>query len=109
MTTVNENSSSLECAAVATNTEIQQGVNGPVTAQPWQGPAETQGMYEPPDVADVELIVYSHSSLLYWWPVWAVGYLVALLTYLNGRQHQIGDIPVWFHPDSNLGVLYFLT
>lgn len=28
-----------------------------------------------------ELKVYSHSSLVYWWPVWAVGYLMAILTY----------------------------
>jgi hypothetical protein len=30
-----------------------------------------------------ELKVYSHSPLLYWWPVWAVGFLMALWTWLD--------------------------
>jgi hypothetical protein len=28
--------------------------------------------------------VVSHSNLFYWWPVWAVGFLMALLTYIDG-------------------------
>jgi hypothetical protein len=32
----------------------------------------------PPD-----LKIYSHSPLLYWWPVWAVGFLMALWTWLD--------------------------
>jgi hypothetical protein len=32
------------------------------------------------------VFVVSHSPLFYWWPVWAVGFLMALLTYLNGFQ-----------------------
>lgn len=28
--------------------------------------------------------VISHSTLFYWWPVWAVGFLMALLTYIDG-------------------------
>ena len=28
----------------------------------------------------------SHSPLFYWWPVWAVGFLMAGLTYLSGEQ-----------------------
>jgi hypothetical protein len=28
--------------------------------------------------------IIAHSSLLYWWPVWALGFLLALLTYLGG-------------------------
>ncbi len=56
-----------------------------------------------------ELKVYSHSSLVYWWPVWAVGYLMAILTYSFGHQYQIGQDREWFHESSNLGVFYFLT
>jgi hypothetical protein len=29
-------------------------------------------------------MIISHSDLFYWWPVWAVGFLMALLTYLDG-------------------------
>jgi hypothetical protein len=35
---------------------------------------------KPPD----EVVVVSHSNLFYWWPVWAVAFLMALLTYLDG-------------------------
>lgn len=36
--------------------------------------------------AEREIRVYSHSALFYWWPVWAVGFLMALLTYF---EHDI--------------------
>lgn len=36
-----------------------------------------------------EVRVYQHSSLLYWWPVWAVGYLMFFLTYLDGSRAAI--------------------
>src|SRR5262245_15694647 len=36
-----------------------------------------------------ELRLYSHSTLFYWWPVWLLGYLFALLTYLQGEQVTI--------------------
>lgn len=56
-----------------------------------------------------ELKVYSHSSLVYWWPVWVVGYLMAILTYSFGQQYQIDKDREWFHASSNLGVFFFLT
>src|SRR4051812_26475712 len=37
-----------------------------------------------------QLILISHSSLFYWWPVWAFGYLMALLTLLHAQQVDIG-------------------
>ena len=33
-----------------------------------------------------EVIVYSHSSIFYWWPVWAVGYLMAAVTIIDGSR-----------------------
>jgi hypothetical protein len=38
-----------------------------------------------------ELVVISHSPLFYWWPVWAVGFLMAGLTYLHG--YQVAFVP----------------
>jgi hypothetical protein len=35
-----------------------------------------------------ELRVYMHSWMLYWWPVWAVGYLMAAWTYIE-NQHMV--------------------
>jgi len=58
----------------------------------------------------LELRIYSHSPLFYWWPVWAVGFLMALLTYLQGEQVVIpGSPPERFHPSSNLGIIFFVT
>ena len=31
-----------------------------------------------------EIRVYSHSSLFYWWPVWAVGFLMGFITLIDG-------------------------
>jgi hypothetical protein len=38
-----------------------------------------------------ELVVVSHSPLFYWWPVWAVGFMMAGLTYWNG--YQVAFVP----------------
>ena len=37
------------------------------------------------------VVVISHSPLFYWWPVWAVGFLLAALTYLRG--YQVAFVP----------------
>lgn len=38
-----------------------------------------------------ELRIYSHSNLLYWWPVWLVGFLMAFLTWFNGQSVHFSD------------------
>ena len=57
----------------------------------------------------LELRIYSHSNLYYWWPVWVVGYLLALLTYLQGKAVEIGGIPERFHPSGSVGVAFLVT
>jgi len=37
-----------------------------------------------PETATIKVI--SHSMLFYWWPLWAVGFLMAVLTYLDGSR-----------------------
>jgi hypothetical protein len=37
------------------------------------------------------ITVVSHSNLFYWWPVWAVGFLMALLTFIDG--HLMVTVP----------------
>src|SRR6266567_4715567 len=54
----------------------------------------------------VEVTVYPHSMLLYWWPVWVTGYILALLTWLEGTKVHFGDVEVIMHPSKNLGVIY---
>src|SRR5579859_895555 len=38
-----------------------------------------------------EITVVSHSNLFYWWPVWAVAFLMAILTYIDG--HLMVTVP----------------
>jgi hypothetical protein len=33
-----------------------------------------------------EILIISRSNLFYWWPVWAIGFLMALLTAIEGRR-----------------------
>lgn len=35
------------------------------------------------------LIVYGHSNLFYWWPVWVVSFLLAGITYMEGNQMAV--------------------
>lgn len=59
-----------------------------------------------------ELRIYSHSSILYWWPVWAVGYLMAFLTYSHGNPAQneaAEQAQTWIHPSNSLGVVFVLV
>jgi hypothetical protein len=75
----------------------------------------------PAAVAPREVRIYSHNYLVYWWPVWVVGFLMALLTYLQGEKVTFQTRPllphvssseapqtrtVKMHPSHNLGVIY---
>jgi hypothetical protein len=55
-----------------------------------------------------EVVIYSHSAIYYWWPVWAVGFLFAFLTWIQGKPVPIpnADVEVLVHPSKNLGVIY---
>ncbi len=35
---------------------------------------------------DKEIVIVSHSNLFYWWPVWAVGFLVTILSYKDNYR-----------------------
>jgi hypothetical protein len=35
---------------------------------------------------DQEVRIYSHSTLFYWWPVWAVGFIMAFITLADGSM-----------------------
>lgn len=37
------------------------------------------------------IVVFQHSTLFYWWPVWFFGFLFALITYLDG--HLMAIVP----------------
>ncbi len=52
------------------------------------------------------LILYSHSNFFYWWPVWAVGTVMALLTYFTDNHVNIAGREYLIHPSRDLGVIY---
>ena len=37
------------------------------------------------EVPPKEIVIISHSTIFYWWPVWLVGFLMAAFTYLSGQ------------------------
>lgn len=45
----------------------------------------------PATAAEREIRIISHSNLFYWWPVWAIGLLMALLTWWDG--HLMAIVP----------------
>lgn len=51
--------------------------------------------------------VVSHSDLFYWWPIWAVGYLFAAVTWFTGQAIAVGAAPPeMIHPNNSWGVIY---
>lgn len=58
-------------------------------------PAGAVPVYNVPDPAAPKkkkldyLVVYGHSNLFYWWPVWAVAFVLAGWTYLDGQQMAV--------------------
>ena len=83
-----------------------------VPVQPVQDPRTSAASIPagPGEEQRLELRIYSHSTFLYWWPVWVTGYIMALVTRIDGQHLQMGDtgIWVWMHPSKNLGVLFTL-
>jgi hypothetical protein len=70
-------------------------------------PPEQRAREEP----ELHVKIYSHSTFFYWWPVWVIGYIMALITYVGGQYTQIKgatDVMVLIHPSKNLGVIFTL-
>ena len=44
-------------------------------------------------------VIYGHSSLFYWWPVWAVGFLMAFLTWMSPARSVTVDKDAAFVSD----------
>src|SRR5262245_20519963 len=54
----------------------------PPTPMPQPPPAHTGAE----STSAQEIIIVQHSMIFYWWPVWAVGLLMALLTFIDGHR-----------------------
>jgi len=57
-----------------------------------QHPVAATPAVPPPDNTPDEIRVYSHSNVFYWWPVWAIGFLMGLWT-LFGDGHHLVPVP----------------
>jgi len=57
-----------------------------------------------------EIVIVSHSNVVYWWPAWVAGYLIAALTYFQGSVVQVGGTSVaQIHPSNNPGLMFILV
>ncbi len=77
----------------------------PVSIQPTTAVNAT----EPVPELRRELVLVSHSMLFYWWPVWVLGFAMAIITWTQGSHVEIGGGLVRVHASNNLGILFFLT
>jgi hypothetical protein len=57
-----------------------------------------------------EVRLYGHSSLVYWWPVWLIGYAMALLTYLQGGVVRLDEARQGlYHMSSTPGLVFTMV
>ncbi len=50
-----------------------------------------------------EITIVSHSNLFYWWPVWAAGFILAALTYIDNTYMAI--VPTHTRAERNVTVI----
>lgn len=65
----------------------------------------------PPKAATTEndvVILISHSPLVYWWPVWLSGYVMAALTYFANDRQALENTDILIYPHGYLGVIFLL-
>lgn len=79
-----------------------------MSSAPSSAPQTVSTPEHPPGHQHLELRIYSHSTFFYWWPVWLTGYIMALVTRLDGQLVPMGNTEVWMHQSKNLGVLFTL-
>lgn len=55
-----------------------------------------------------EIRIYAHSPIIYWWVIWAYGFVCAALTYFQGDRLTINATtkPVFIHPSPWLGLSF---
>lgn len=62
-----------------------------------------------PQAGGPEIRIYEHSPIVYWWVIWAYGFVCAALTYLYGERLVIGDgKPLYIHSSAWVGLSFTL-
>src|SRR5580698_9619157 len=76
----------------------------PLTAPP--SPVSIYNVIRPPVKQEADqIVVYGHSSLLYWWPVWLMSFILAGITYAEGDRAA----GVTVSNTNSLGVVFVIT
>jgi hypothetical protein len=75
-------------------------------AQPHEGAASS----ELPDLGSLpDLVLYSHSTIFYWWPAWLGGYALALVTWLGGSKARLSNgSEILIHPSAWVGLTFLV-
>ena len=63
-----------------------------------------------PDPRDLpELRIYSRSTVFFWWPVWATGYILAGITAIGGQTLTLSNgAKIMVHPNAGLGLIFIV-
>lgn len=66
--------------------------------------------HELPDPANLpDLVLYSHSTIFYWWPAWLGGYALALVTWLGGTKVKLSNgSEIVMHPSAWVGLTFLV-
>lgn len=59
-----------------------------MTAPPMPAPSQTS-LGPPTDRGPREIKLVSHSPIFYWWPIWVLGYVLAIMTWAEGHRMAI--------------------
>jgi hypothetical protein len=55
-----------------------------------------------------EVRITAHSNMLYWWVVWAYGYVCAMATHINHVAVPLAGKTIKFYPSAWLGLSFLL-
>ena len=66
---------------------VQSAYQAPVSSV--QNPVPVSKAEDPIDTTPNEITLVSHSNLFYWWPVWAVAFVMAAWTFFEGNRLAI--------------------
>lgn len=69
-----------------------------------------QGGATAPAGSGPEIRIYAHSPIIYWWVIWAYGFVCAALTYAQGERLTMTDgaKPIFIHTSPWVGLSFTL-
>lgn len=87
-------------------------------SETYSSPAPTRPAGEPQPQTDInlpdpnalpELVLYSRSTVFYWWPIWVIGYIMALITLVGGERFTLSNgREILVHPNTGVGITFIV-